>query len=162
MPEIVELAAQPYVAVRRTVTMATIPEIADRLPRVFEWLSAQGIAPAGAPFFRYDLIDMAGELEMQAGVPVRAEVKSTEDLFRGVLPAGRYVTHTHVGAPGELVEVTAGLLAWADEYGLRWDMTPTDRGERWGCRLETLLTNPAEEPDPSRWATELVFRLADD
>jgi hypothetical protein len=31
--------AQPYVAIRRVVTMRTIPEIADRLPEVFGWLA---------------------------------------------------------------------------------------------------------------------------
>ena len=34
-------------------------------------------------------------------------------------------------------------------------------GEVWGCRLEMLLTNPAEQPDMNLWETDLVFRLAD-
>jgi hypothetical protein len=31
----------------------------------------------------------------------------------------------------------------------------------WGCRLEILMTNPAEEPDMHKWETVLCFRLAD-
>ena len=46
-------------------------------------------------------------------------------------------------------------------HGLRWDATETDRGTRWGCRLELLHTDPAEEPDMNKWETTLAFRLAD-
>jgi hypothetical protein len=34
-------------------------------------------------------------------------------------------------------------------------------GDRWGARLEFYLTDPAEEPDMSKWQTQLAFRLAD-
>ena len=29
------------------------------------------------------------------------------------------------------------------------------------ARLEVYPVNPAEQPDPGKWETELVFRLAD-
>jgi hypothetical protein len=53
------------------------------------------------------------------------------------------------------------LLDWGGGQGLRWDMSPADRGERWGCRLEIYLTDPGQEPDISKWQTQLAFRLAD-
>jgi hypothetical protein len=68
--DIVDRPDQPYVAVRRTITMQTFPEIADRLPGLFGWLAERGIAPAGPPFFRYLVIDMERELDVEAGVPV--------------------------------------------------------------------------------------------
>jgi hypothetical protein len=34
-------------------------------------------------------------------------------------------------------------------------------GERWGGRLEIYLTDPDQEPDMSKWQTQLAFRLAD-
>jgi hypothetical protein len=40
-------------------------------------------------------------------------------------------------------------------------MSPTDAGERWGGRVEFYLTNPAEQPDLTKWQTQLAFRLAD-
>jgi hypothetical protein len=40
-------------------------------------------------------------------------------------------------------------------------MTPGESGERWGCRLESYLTDPRQEPDMSKWVTQLAFRLAD-
>ena len=50
---------------------------------------------------------------------------------------------------------------WAAEQGLTWDVTPSESGDRWGCRLETYLTDPREEPDMSKWVTQLAFRLAE-
>lgn len=34
-------------------------------------------------------------------------------------------------------------------------------GERWAARLATYLTDPATEPDMTRWQTQLAFKLAD-
>jgi effector-binding domain-containing protein len=160
-PRIVERAAQPYVSITGLVTMRTIPEIADRMPEVFGWLAGRGVEPAGAPFFKFNLIDMERELEIEVGVPV-AEALDGDDVVRpGVLPAGRYASLSHLGHPQDLIDATARLLDWAAEQGLTWDKHPTDRGERWGCRLELYKSDPAVEPDMNKWETELAFRLAD-
>jgi effector-binding domain-containing protein len=156
-----ERPAQPYAAIRRTITMHTFPEVADRLPEVFGWLAARGIAPAGPPFFRYLVIDMEHELDVEAGVPVAAPVDGEGEVLADVLPAGRYAVTTHVGHPDELIAVTGAFLDRATAAGLSWDATETDRGTRWGCRLEVLHTDPAEEPDMNKWETQLAFRLAD-
>jgi effector-binding domain-containing protein len=160
-PRIVERAAQPYVAVSGLVTMQTVGAVADRIPEVFGWLGDRGIEPAGAPFLRYRLIDMERQLEVEAGVPVAATAAADGEVLAGVLPAGRYATVTHVGHPDGLVAATAALLEWAAEQGLAWDVTDTPEGQRWGCRLEVYETDPAEQPDPSKWETQLLFRLAD-
>jgi effector-binding domain-containing protein len=78
----------------------------------------------------------------------------------GVLPAGRYATLTHIGHPAGLIGVTKVLLDWAAGQDLKWDVAPGDGGERWGSRLEIYLTDPDREPDMSKWATQLAFRLA--
>jgi hypothetical protein len=136
--EIVDRPAQPYVAIRRTITMQTFADIADRLPGLFGWLAERGAAPAGPPFFRYLVIDMERELDVEAGVPVAAPVAGDD----------------------QLIAVTGAFLDEAAARGLTFDATETERGTRWGCRLELLLTNPAEEPDMNKWETKLAFRLA--
>jgi effector-binding domain-containing protein len=141
--------------------MDGIAAFAVRTSEVFDWLGARGLKPAGPPFFRYNVIDMARELEMETGVPIATAVDGDDDVVAGVLPAGRYATVTHTGHPSELVGVTGALLDWAAEQGLTWDMSPSEDGERWGARLEFYLTDPAEEPDMSTWQTQLAFRLAD-
>jgi effector-binding domain-containing protein len=159
-PRIVERPEQPYMAIGGAVTMQTIGAIADRLPEVFVWLAEHHLEPAGAPFFRYNLVDMQRQLEIEVGVPVAVAVDGDGEVHAGVLPSGRFATVTHVGHPDGLVGVTAALLDWAARQGLRWDMSETAHGQRWGCRLEVYHTDPADEPDMRRWETELAFRLA--
>ncbi|HTT92419.1 MAG TPA: GyrI-like domain-containing protein [Acidimicrobiales bacterium] len=156
-PEIVTRPEQPYVALRTRVPMARLPELGARFPEVFAWVGAHGLAPAGAPFFKYNVIEMEAELEMEAGVPVAAVVEGDNGIVAGVLPAGRYATVTYVGHPQDLVTPTGELLDWGAAQGLKWDAD----GDRWGCRLEIFLTDPGQQPDMSKWETQLAFRLAD-
>jgi effector-binding domain-containing protein len=161
-PEITQRAAQPYAGISTWVTMKDVGSVADRIPEIFAWLGARGIAPAGPPFFRYHVVDMERELLVEAGVPVASPVEEHDgEISGGTLPAGRFAVVTHTGAPETLLAATGALLAWAEARGLAWDVSQTDAGERWGCRLESYLTNPAEQPDTSKWQTELAFRLAD-
>ncbi|MGW0731677.1 GyrI-like domain-containing protein [Streptomyces sp. NPDC002851] len=168
-PRIVERGAQPFVGVRGRVTWATFGEVADRLPEIIGWLAERGIKPVDGPFFKYEVLDPTDrerELEVVAGVPVgeRVRLEGTDwpDMFGGMLPAGRYVTVTHVGHPDELFDVTTFVLKWARAKGLDWDMTHTERGDEvWGCRLESYKTDPRVEPDLHKWETELAFRLRD-
>ena len=160
-PTIVQRDEQPYVGRRETITMTEFATVADHLPAMFRWLGERGVTVTGPPFFRYRLIDMAAELVVEAGIPVTGDVQVDEPTFVGMLPAGRYATVTHIGHPDELMAVTARLLDWAQQQGLEWDMSPTLEGEVWGCRLEILMTDPAEEPDMHKWETVLMFRLAD-
>jgi hypothetical protein len=158
---VVEECQQPYVGLTGHVTMDTIPALADRFGEVFDWLARWGVQPAGPPFFRYRVIDMDRRLVMEAGVPTGTVLDGDGDVRPGVLPAGRYVTTTYVGHPADLVRVTGDLLAWTAAQGLAFDVSPSDDGEVWGSRLEWMETDPAREPDLSRWRTRLAFRLAD-
>lgn len=159
-PKIVELADQPYVGIRTNVAMMQIGEkVPPLLGEVFGWLGSRGVAPAGPPFFKYNVIDMAGEMEMEVGVPVANAVAGDDRVMAGVLPAGRYVTMRHVGHPDGLMEATARLLAWGRQQGVKWDATDDQR--RWGARIESYQDDPDEQPDMSKWRTDLRFRLAD-
>ena len=159
-PEIETRAEQPYVAIRAKVTMGEIAAFARRFGEVFGWLDSHGLAPAGPPFFKYNVIDMARELEIEAGVPLATATSGDDQMVAAVLPAGRYATLTHVGHPSELMAATKALLDWAAEQGLTWDVTPSEDGDRWACRLENYLTDPEQEPDMSKWVTQLAFKLA--
>ncbi|MEU9983913.1 GyrI-like domain-containing protein [Streptomyces sp. NPDC050856] len=160
-PVVVERPEQPYVFMRRSVRMDGFGEVADRLPELLGWLAARDIAVAGAPFFRFNTVDLGGVSEVEAGLPVLAPPRPEGDVGVAVLPAGRYATLTHIGHPDQLFGAITTLRKWADEQGLEWDMREVDGVERWGCRIETYRTDPRVQPDPARWETELAFRLAD-
>jgi effector-binding domain-containing protein len=161
VPEIVVRAEQPYIALRKRVTMAELDGLGERFGDVFAWLGAHGLIPAGAPFFKYNVIDMMRELEIDVGVPVATVVDGDGEFVSGVVPAGKFAVLTHVGSPAELEGVTGTLLDWAGAQGLRWDKSPGDTGDRWAGRLEIYLTDPGQEPDKRKWQTQLAFRLAD-
>jgi hypothetical protein len=69
-PEVIERAEQPYVAIQATVTMESIGSASAHFPTLIEWLARHGSGPPGPPFFKYDVIDMASQLQIEAGVPV--------------------------------------------------------------------------------------------
>lgn len=159
-PSVVERAAQPYAAIEAVVTMQNIGQILPPLhPELAAWLEQAGASIAGAPFFKYNVIDMEREMEVEVGFPVSRPVVGDGKVIAGVLPAGRYATVDHHGHPDQLVGAVAGLLQWADNEGLVWDMHPTPKGDRWGCRLEIYESEPSV--DMSDWTTKLAFRLAD-
>lgn len=162
-PEVIERVAAPYVAITATATMNNIGAVVPPLTQqVFGWLRSRGIAAVGDPFWKYNVIDMEGGMEVEAGVVVAepvAELEVDAPVHAGVLPAGRYVTLWHVGHPRTLMDATARLLKWADDHDLSWDVSPSPEGERWGCRLEIYHDKPGQ--DMNDWETELSFRLAD-
>jgi effector-binding domain-containing protein len=158
--QVIERPAQPYVAIKAQVTMETIGKALPELhPRVFAWLGERGIAPAGPPFWKYNVIDMDRGLEVEVGAPVATVVDGDGQVLAGVLAPGRYATLRYTGHPDGLFGATASLLKWAEEQNLTWDVTQTPAGERWAARLEIYETDPATEPDMTRWTTQLAFRL---
>ncbi|HET9970701.1 MAG TPA: AraC family transcriptional regulator, partial [Streptosporangiaceae bacterium] len=58
-PEIETRTEQPYVALRARVPMSGIAAFAVRTGEVFSWLGARGLTPAGPPFLKFNVIDMA-------------------------------------------------------------------------------------------------------
>lgn len=159
-PSITERSDEPYAAITATVTMDTIGTVVPPLNQeVFGWLRDHGIAPAGAPFWKYDVIDMERGMVIEAGVATAEPVEGDERVRAGVLPGGRYATLLHVGHPRTLMDATARLLTWADDQGLTWDVSQSEAGERWACRLEIYHSEPGQDMD--EWQTELAFRLAD-
>ncbi|OZM71765.1 GyrI-like domain-containing protein [Amycolatopsis antarctica] len=160
-PRIVHRPEQHYAGVVRTITPTTYAAIADRIPEILGMLGSRGIALVGAPFLKYEVIDPDGELVVAAGVPVADPPPAEGDIHPATLPAGRFVVVHHTGHPDELPALTEEVLRWGGDQDLRWDMTHVPEGERWGCRTESFLTNPMEQPDMNLWSHELAFRLAD-
>jgi effector-binding domain-containing protein len=157
-PQIERREAQPYVALPRTVPMDGLASAVDRgFAHVFGWLAARGVRPAGAPFIRYLSTDLAPELEIELGVPVAIQVPGEGDVRADALPAGDYVTLLHVGRYDELLAANAALQSWGRDHGIAW---ARNGGTRWCARVEHYLTNPAEEPDSSKWQTLLAYLTA--
>jgi effector-binding domain-containing protein len=156
-PKLEQRDEQHYVGIR---VKAAIPELPTVIPQlhseVRSWLGRQDVAPAGPPFIRYYTTDMATKLDIELGWPTARALSSDRRVHAGVLPAGRYAVLLHTGPYDQLVSVTAGLLEWAEANGVVWKMD----GAEWGARVEFYLTDPGNEPNPAKWATELAFLTA--
>jgi effector-binding domain-containing protein len=157
-----ERVDQPYAAIRTEVDMGGFGEILGPMwGEVFGWLGHQGIEPAGPPLIRYLVVDMARKLQIDVGVPVGGPTAGNGRIIGEVVPGGRYACLTYTGDYGGLVGANAALQEWAAARGLAFDQHLTKRGDVFGGRIESYLTDPAQEPDPSRWETEVAYRLAD-
>ena len=161
-PKLEDRNEQRYVGIR---TLAAIPELPTVIPQllgeVFAWLGKQGIAPAGAPFIRYHVINMESKMDIEMGVPVASAVPGDDRVSGGVLPAGRYATLIYTGVMNGL-EGNKALIDWARANGIAWDRWDDENGDAFRSRYESFLTNPEDEPDQAKWETEVAIRLADD
>jgi effector-binding domain-containing protein len=160
-PQVIQRAPQPYVAIPFTVTMATFPQAADAgFPQLLGWLGDRGVTPAGPPFIRYRVIDMAADLDIEIGAPVTEAVPGDGPVQAGVLPGGRYVTLVRTGPYDGLVAANAALQDWARDQGIALESSEGSR--RFRGRVEFYRTDPAAEPDPAKWRVEIAYLISED
>ena len=162
-PKIEDRNEQHYVGIRTQVTMQEMgPVLPPLWGEVYGWLASKGLKPAGAPLWRYRIVDMEAKMEIDVGVPVATTVTGDGRVTADILPAGRYATLIYTGPYDGLMRATGDLLDWAKEKAIVWDKWPVGpTGEGWRARVENYLTDPKEEPDSAKWETELAFKLAD-
>jgi effector-binding domain-containing protein len=163
--------AQSYAAIPMQVTMESLAGAVDQaFPELFGWLARHAIAPAGPPFIRYLVIDMAAGLQIEMGVPVATAIDDDGGdgdsgdggrITPGVLPAGRYAVLRHTGPYDGLIASNAALQRWAEEQGITFDSWGTPEGTAWRARAEHYLTNPAAEPDPSKWEVDVAYLITE-
>lgn len=162
-PTLQNRTEQPYVAIRTQAAMQDLDRVIPQLiGEVGAWLGQHGAAPAGAPFVRYLVVDMnGGDLDIEVGFPVAGASPGDGRVTAGVLPGGRYASILYTGPYDGVPGANMALIDWAAQRGLAWDTREADHGEGFAARLETYLTDPAKEPDPAKWQTEVAIRLAD-
>lgn len=160
IPRIIHRTAQRYVAVRLPVVIPFGDDMDPAFDELFSAFARAGAAPDGMEFIKFNVVDMP-RLELEVGMTTDAAIPLSGRLVEGMLPAGRYVSLTYTGSYEDLEDVTAMLVGWAREKGLKWDSRQAPDGERFACRLEVHDNNPSIEPDPARLRTTLLFKLAD-
>jgi effector-binding domain-containing protein len=162
-PKVENRTAQPYVAIRTQVAMAELPTVIPELTsEVYGWLDKQSVAPAGESLIRYLVIDMTTKLDIELGVLVETTLAGDGHITADILPAGRYATLIYTGDYPGLMNANKVLLDWGAEQGLVWDTYASDDGDGFGARYERYIRDPANEPDPAKWETEVAIRLADE
>jgi effector-binding domain-containing protein len=161
-PKVEDRPEQHYAGIRTQITMdelgsGIIPQLHDE---TMAWLRARSLAPSGAPFLRYHVIDMACNLDIELAWPVAAPITGDGRVNAGTLPAGRYASLIYTGIANG-VAGNGALLNWVQEQGLTLDSWSTPQGDAFRSRVEFEITNPADEPDMAKWETEVAIKLAD-
>src|SRR5262249_30872044 len=153
---------QPYMGICTQVSLQEFgPAIPQLLGEVFAWLGKQGVAPAGAPIVRYHVINMTDRLDVEMGVPVASALSGNGRVSASVLPAGRYASLIYTGPYDGLMDANRVLIEWAKEKGIEWDAWDEPTGHAFRSRYESYLTDPAQQPDPTKWQTEVAIKVAD-
>jgi effector-binding domain-containing protein len=144
-----KLSPQDTAVVRATVPPARIGATLDSaLPEIRSVLEQQGVAPAGPPFTRY--FDYSEEeADFEVGFPLEAPITPAGRVEPSELPGGRAAVTIHRGGYEGLQEAHDEIGEWV----LAHDHDPS--GPAW----EVYVTDPREEPDSSRWETEVVWPL---
>lgn len=130
-----------------------------QIPRIYQWLADHGVVPLGGPLYVYRHLGRDDEpSDLTVAVPIAEPVTPSSGLVLGSLPAGSYVVGRHAGSPDELFDSYEKVRSWAESHGHRLDTVRDEDGTVWTGFAEHFLTNPAEQPDPSKWVTELLFK----
>ena len=162
-PTVTEREAQPYVAIRKKVSMQEISTLLPPLiPELIGWLGAHQVVPWGAPFFRYLRMEPNDMLDVEVGIPVSAPVLGDERVHPGAIPKGRYLTVTYTGSYAGLRSAHMALEAEAARRGAQWTESTDESGPGIGFRAEIYITDPTREPNPEKWQTEIISLLAED
>ncbi|WP_055049022.1 GyrI-like domain-containing protein [Devosia sp. A16] len=159
-PEIITRPDQPFAAFRISLERTDIPSKAPPLlGEVAGWLATHGAAPAGAPFFSYLAMPEDGPLLMEVGFPTASLLLGDARVRTGIIPAGRFARLIHTGPYDGLYQANVALGEWLGKQGMAHPMPEQVPGEYEAALLEIYHTDPAAEPDPQKWETEVAFRL---
>jgi effector-binding domain-containing protein len=144
--EVQQLTPQPAATIRTTTTPNELgSRLASSLDDVGHYLRSAGVSAAGAPFARYYAYDR-NHVDMEAGIPVSRPVEGEGQIQGSELPGGTAAGVWHIGPRNKLFRAWGALQAWLKDNG--WEEAEAG----W----EAYATGPDEEPDSSRWKTQVV------
>ena len=144
------LDPQPALVVRRRVKRSGIASaLGEMLGTVFLHAQRAGAAITGQPFTRY-LEWGPGMLSIEAGLPIAARVEGEGAVLAALLPGGRTAVTTHRGPYEQLFDAHAAVQQWIEGHGHQ------AAGSPW----EVYVTDPADEPDPKHWRTDIFWPIA--
>ena len=143
------LGGHQTAVVREEVDENDLAEAMGRMfQSVFAALREQGVEAASAPFARYH--SMGATVDLEAGVIVKYRIRPDDQVQPGELPGGPAAIAVHTG-PYETLRATHEAMR-------RWlEANPGQQAN--GGPWELYVTDPADEPDPTRWMTEVIYPL---
>jgi effector-binding domain-containing protein/ribosome-associated toxin RatA of RatAB toxin-antitoxin module len=142
------IAPQHVITILDTCKLENIDKKMSQLyGELAAYLKKYNLQVTGMPFAAYPDWDPSKPVKIEAGFPVSGPLKAFGRIKYKLWPGGKVVMATHYGAY-ETVGIThTQIQHYIQEKGL------TVTGATW----ETYLTDPAKEPDQSKWVTEVYY-----
>ena len=141
--------AQPILFIQRRVAQADLQAtMGECFGILYQHGIAKGLAIAGHPITRYVDTGM-GLWTIDFVMPLAEPAAADGEIQAGAISAGPAAVALHVGPYEALNETHTAIEQWIGAEGL----------EVGGAPWEHYLTDPAEEPDPARWRTNVFWPL---
>ncbi len=144
--EVVGLSPQSVLTVQRESSPQDLgSHLADVLPRVYQYILAQGQQPSGRPFMRY--LEMTDKFLIDAGMAVIKPLDGQDDIKPGELPGGVALTTLFTGEVHLVGIAWEAIFAFAREEGLEkraagWDEYVNDPASVSPKQVQTRLYLP--------------------
>lgn len=151
---------QPYLSIRSQLTRRNLGRQATLFfSELRDYIAARGIDDAGPGFMRYLSIGRDGELDMEFGYFTTRVHASAGPIRSGILPSGTYMSAEWTGPYERLDEVDAMLPGWAQHSGVELDMSETEDGLAYACRLKIFHVTPRHVEEPQRFRTQIAVMV---
>ena len=160
-PGVCERPDEHYMGIRTQTPFKGMFTVIDKhlFKELRAWMKQEGVEPVGQPFFRFYIINMEGEMDVEVGIPVATALLGNGRVCSGVLPGGRrYASLVYIGTG---YTGSGALTRWAIENGLAFDQWDVPKGTAFRARYERYLTDPKIQPLKSKWEVEVAIKLAD-
>lgn len=166
-PEVVQRPEVPYVAFRDRIPFRGFAtHTAAMHAELTRWLHAHPVESTGPQFLRLHVIDLSDRATVSVAIPVASAEVATEAadaaedvrIVADATPAGRYATLTY---RDHRIKANLRLTTWCAEQGFEIERLRDETGNTFVARVETLLTDPAQESRVARQHVRLDFKLAD-
>ena len=144
-PKLVQSTATPTAVIHLVIPRSQIQQVmGPAIQEVMAAVAAQGLAPTGPWFTRHFRIT-ADAFDFEVSVPVARPVTPTGRVRPSELPAVSAALTVYRGAYEGLGAAWGEFKGWIAAQGLK--------PATW--IWEVYLTDPAANPDPTSWRTEL-------
>ena len=148
--EVKQVDGQKAAIIKVTTTFAAVSQkMGEVYGKLFSYLGTNNIQPAGPPFAIYYEFNPQGNVVFEAGVPVSASFKGTEEIVYKEYPSMKVVSYLYVGPYEKEGPVYEMLTKYVKDNNLQYTGVP------W----ETYLTDPQQETDPNKYQTIIYFPL---
>lgn len=153
-PPEIEQATIPQMTVLTITDSSHWDQIGIKMEEMFSEIMAtiqkRNLAMTGSPFSRYFRWDEDNQFAVfEVGVPVDKEIQASGRIESKVLPETLAIKGIHYGPYEKSGEVYESLEIYLMEHGM----------SEAGGPMEIYTIDPSEEPDTSKWETEIYFPI---